>query len=244
MSILAAKCPCCGRDIGIEENSEEYTCVFCGTKLKVSALKTELVNASGDSGSSGEDGSSGSRRRSHHSSRDSSHHSSHGSSHHSSHGSSHRSSHGSDSDPDQIDAPELTQEEIDEQLKRKAEYKEELHSALHQINELRARRPKLDARLRAVVTLGVVGVVLAVFAAICIVFSATRGEGGDVMLIVSCAVALVALAMLITSAIRRNDIKKQKSRLEESIIEKKQKRDVLIGRLNKINKTLHIHSDE
>ncbi|MBO4384454.1 MAG: TFIIB-type zinc ribbon-containing protein [Clostridia bacterium] len=41
MSIVAAKCPVCGRDIGFDESAAEYTCIFCGAKLTTSALKTE-----------------------------------------------------------------------------------------------------------------------------------------------------------------------------------------------------------
>ena len=152
MSILAAKCPCCGRDIGIEENTEEYTCVFCGTKLKVAALKTTPVEeADKQSGAAevkdapvnGEHKSSAGGESERHG--------------------RHHSRHESVS-PKEINAPELTREEIEEELKRKAEFKEELHSALHQINELRARRPKLEARLRTVTTLGIVGAILAVVA--------------------------------------------------------------------------------
>ncbi len=43
MSVLAAKCPCCGRDIGFDENTQEYTCVFCGAKLQIAALKTQRL---------------------------------------------------------------------------------------------------------------------------------------------------------------------------------------------------------
>ncbi|MBQ1520135.1 MAG: TFIIB-type zinc ribbon-containing protein [Clostridia bacterium] len=230
MSILAAKCPCCGRDIGIEENTEEYTCVFCGTKLKVAALKTTPVEeADKQSGAAevkdapvnGEHKSSAGGENGRHG--------------------RHHSRHESVSSKE-INAPELTREEIEEELKRKAEFKEELHSALHQINELRARRPKLEARLRTVTTLGIVGAILAVVAGGGMFFFAD-GES-DMLLIVSGVLAVLALAMLITSGIRRKDVKKQQSRLEESILEKKQKRDILIGRLNKINKTLHIHSDD
>ena len=222
MSILAAKCPCCGRDIGIQENTEEYSCVFCGAKLKVSALKTELIEKREAVKEEPKPEKHAGESRA-----------SHGEKEHAGHG---------------ADAPELSQEEIDRQLKRKAEFKEELHSAVRQIDELRQRRPKLEAKLRTINTLGIIGAILAVAAGAAIVLfaegSAEEGSGNTMALIVAGGIALVSLFMLILSFIRRSDIKKQRKRLEDSIIEKKQKRDILIGRLNKINKMLHIHSDE
>ena len=225
MSILAAKCPCCGRDIGFDENTQEYTCVFCGAQLKVSALKTQAVEPvvkKSDAPVKEEkkpkqaDPAQFSKRR-------------------------HREVRTADDiDPAEVG---MTREEIEEQLKRKAEYKEELHAVVKQIDEFRARRPKLEAKRKTVTTLGGVGIGLAVAAAVAIMlFADGESELSDALLVISGIVAAVAVFMLILSAVRRRDIKKQQSRLEETILEKKQKRDVLIGRLNKINKALHIHS--
>lgn len=227
MSILAAKCPCCGRDIGFEDNTEEYTCVFCGTQLQVSALKTQLV-ANGAASAKAEapkkDPAPRTEKQKKHYLLSKDVHSA------------------DDIDPKEVG---LTREEIEEQLKRKAEYKEELHSVVRQIDEFRARRPKLEARRKTVSTLTGIGVGLAVAAAAALaLFVDGDGEYNDLILIACGVIAVVALVMLITSAIQRSDVKKQQSRLEETIIEKKQKRDVLIGRLNKINKTLHIHSSK
>ena len=236
MSVLAAKCPCCGRDIGIQENSEEYTCVFCGTSLKVAALKTERIDtpetrheeAQASPPEANEEPS--------------------GSLEESGEGQGERASDIHGKSRGGVNAPELSEEEIEHQLKRKAEFKEELHSALHQIDELRARRPKLEARLRTVKTLGLIGAIVAVLAGAAIFLlvdgSSEEAPSNRLILIAAAGAAVLALVMLITAAIRIRDINKQKSRLEESIIEKKQKRDILIGRLNKINKMLHIHSSE
>ena len=227
MSVLAAKCPCCGRDIGFEESVEEYTCVFCGAELKVSALKTEHLDPAQKKEEPGArqakeepkpDPDMFSHRHHHH----------------------REVRTADDIDPAEVG---LTREEIEEHLKRKAEYKEELHAVVDQIDEFRARRPKLKARSKTVSTLSGVGIGLAVASAIAILlFADGESELNDVLLVVSGITAAVAVFMLVLSFIRRNDIKKQQSRLEETILEKKQKRDVLIGRINKINKTLHIHS--
>lgn len=227
MGILAAKCPCCGRDIGFEENTTDYTCVFCGAELKVSALKTQAVEPTvkkSDAPVKEEkeekkpkpDPAQFSKRR-------------------------HREVRTADDiDPAEVG---MTREQIEEQLQRKAEYKEELHAVVKQIDEFRARRPKLEAKRKTVTTLGGVGIGLAVAAAVAIMlFADGESDLSDVLLVISGIVAAVAVFMLILSAVRRRDIKKQQSRLEETILEKKQKRDVLIGRLNKINKALHIHS--
>lgn len=252
MSILAAKCPCCGRDIGFEKDIEEVTCVFCGARLKVAALKTETVeppaqNAkpSESNGASDPSADKGSQSSEHH--RSEHHHGEHhhGEHHHSEHhhsehhhGEHHHGEHRES--VREVNAPELTEEEIAEELKRKAEFKDELHTTVHQINDLRARRPKLQTKLRTISTLGIVGAILAVGAGLAIFLFAEGDSENTLLMIISGVVALIALAMLITSAVRRGEIKKQQSRLEESILEKKQKRDILIGRLNKINKTLHI----
>lgn len=233
MAILAAKCPCCGRDIGIEENTEEYTCVFCGTKLKVSALKTELLDAP----SQEDDPSSDSRRGSRHGSHRSSHRSSHHSSHHSSGDGSHHSHHHSE------ETRELTEEEKEEQLKLKAEYKEELKESMHQLNELRAKRPPLEKKqkmARAFLWAGAGFASLALAAAGWFVYRRMIG----IPLYAAAGAAAIGLAVLITAYVKLRGVKKEKSALDQDILEKKQKRDILVGRLNKINRLLHIHSEE
>ena len=50
MAILAANCPCCGRDIGFDESAKEYTCIFCGAKLITATLVKERLDSHANSG--------------------------------------------------------------------------------------------------------------------------------------------------------------------------------------------------
>lgn len=246
MEILAAKCPCCGRDIGFEENVKEYTCIFCGAVLKTAALKSEHVGAQNNAEKTDKGGADkgGSKKAGLYTDRAHSDHAhfdrDHASHSHSSHSHSHSRSR---SEPEAEEMTELSEEEVKHQLERKAEFKKELHEEVKQLDELRAKRPKLEAKVKAANLLSIMGIVLTALSAVGIMITVDSGDNSQGF-IISLALAGVALFMLITSLIRKRDIKSQQSKLEASIREKKEKRDILIGRLNKINKMLHIHSDE
>ena len=248
MEILAAKCPCCGRDIVFEENVKEYTCIFCGAVLKTAALKSEHVGAQNNAEKTDKGGAdkSGSKKAGLYTDRAHSAHAhfdrDHASHSHSSHSHSHSHS-SSRSEPEAEEMTELSEEEVKHQLERKAEFKKELHEAVKQLDDLRAKRPKLEAKVKAANLLSIMGIVLTALSAVGIMITVDSGDNSQGF-IISLALAGVALFMLITSLIRKRDIKSQQSKLEASIREKKEKRDILIGRLNKINKMLHIHSDE
>lgn len=137
---------------------------------------------------------------------------------------------------------ELTDEQVTKELIRKAGFKSDLKKVEKQIDELRGKRTGYESRLKALRSLTVIGIVLAAAAAaIVAIFADNSGDGPDLSLIIAGIMAAAALFTLILSEVRRRDVKKQRARLEENILVKKQERDILIGRLNKINKRLHIH---
>ncbi len=194
MSVFAGICPCCGKDIGFDPDSTEYTCAHCGAVLKTAALKGERVGAP------------------------------------------------SDASPDGDGREQLDDEQITRELIRKAGFKTELKRAEKELDDLRARRPAYEKRLNALRSLTAVGVVLAAAAAAVVaIFADAGGEGPDASLITAGVLAAAGVFMLIIAEARRREIKKDRAKLEESILIKKQERDILIGRLNKINKKLHIH---
>ncbi|MBR6428193.1 MAG: TFIIB-type zinc ribbon-containing protein [Clostridia bacterium] len=194
MSVFAGICPCCGKDIGFDPGSSEYTCVHCGAVLKTAALKGERVGVPAD-------GSSGANHE------------------------------------DQPDDEQITRELI-----RKAGFKTELKKAEKELGDLRARRPAFEKRLKALRSLTAIGIVLAAAAAAVVaIFADSSGDGPDTSLIAAGVIAAAGVFMLILAEVRRREIKKDRAKLEDTILIKKQERDILIGRLNKINKKLHIH---
>ncbi|MBO4562958.1 MAG: hypothetical protein J5772_05020 [Clostridia bacterium] len=208
MSVYAAKCPCCGRDIGFDGEAAECTCIFCGAKLLTSALKKELVDPPKEE----------------------------------------KAEKAPEPAPPKEEKaegePELTEEELRLELDRKAEYKSELHRVLKQIDELRARRPGYKSQLKTAGGTLIAGAVM-IAAAPVLLFTLYDPEKGFTGSLVTgaCVAGLVGVFVLAISLVRRRDIRNQQGKLESMIRDKKDKRDVLIGRLNKINKKLHIHHD-
>lgn len=236
MAILAANCPCCGRDIGFDENAREYTCIFCGAKLITATLvKERLDPAHADAGYE-------------------------------------RYRKGDYSDPsvkvkrqpaaepqkpaavqkpapepkkesEKPKEPELTEEEIRTQLMRKTEFKQELRDTVKEIDTLRSRRERFTLQLKSCKWLMAVGLVLiALSAAVMMLFG--NNEELSHRFIIAGALASLGIIALILSEVKKNGVKKQQKELEKNIEEKKEKRDILIGRLNKINKRLHIHDSD
>lgn len=236
MSIVAAKCPVCGRDIGFEETAEEYVCIFCGAKLMTSALKSEHVNRVmggepekkpmkkpddlfGKRPNIVPPRADGEREQM--------------------------------KKPEPVqkaeskDEPELTEEEIKHELERKVGFKEELRQVVKQIDELRGKRDPLKNKLKTLKTMSMVGLIgfgVVVIAAFILLDG--NSVNSTYVLLGASLLGLIAGFMFVFSLIRRKETEKEQKRLEKTISEKKQKRDVLIGRLNKINKKLHIHHDD
>ncbi len=241
MAILAANCPCCGRDIGFDESVKEYTCIFCGAKLITAALVKERVEHSHGHSSYEhyrKDDFSDKHRRSGSVVRERETES--------------KASAKQTEKPDisfeskpaeKKPEPELTEDEIREQLMRKAEFKQELRDIVKEIDTLRSQRTRFTPQLNFCRMLMIFGLIfIAVAAAIVIIFDGAEDVTRRV--IIAAVVAGLGLIALIVSEIKKNAVKKQQKKLEETISEKKEKRDILIGRLNKINKLLHIHSDD
>lgn len=243
MSIVAARCPVCGRDIGFEEGVEEYTCIFCGEKLMTSALIKEPVNGAKkpemkkyvppekrtpSERSSSADYTSGSGS---------------GSRHHSSeHSHSHSHSDGADKpvEPER----ELTEEEVKEYLEKKTRAKAELHDVVKEIDSLREKRDPLKERLKTTKNMtlyGCIGAGAVILAMI--IFYDISAQNNVYVMLGGLVLGATAIFMIVLSWIRRKEIKTSQKRLEKTIGEKKDKRDTLIARLNRINKKLHIHSD-
>lgn len=144
----------------------------------------------------------------------------------------------------EINAPELTPDQIAEELDRKAKFKAELKHTVHRIDELRSRRRVYSSQKNvARILISVGAVCVAAAAAVMLLFRDPNGGVPLLTAMMTGALALVGIVTVIVGAARMGEVKKQRARLEESIREHKEKRDVLIGRLNKINKTLHIHHD-
>lgn len=136
---------------------------------------------------------------------------------------------------------ELSPEERERELKRKAEFKEELKALVRRIDELHERRPVLEKQRKSMRGLTIAGVAAALIAALILFSEKPTSRDVTFVFIVSTAIAAVGLVMLILSAIRRAEIIKQQEKLEAEMKVKKEKRDILIGRLNKINSRLHEH---
>ena len=246
MAIYAANCPCCGRDIGFDEGVKEYTCIFCGAKLITATLAKELIDHDRKAGyehyrrndAEDERHSSGSGRE--HSS--DSYHEHHHEHHHSEHSTHEHSEEKSAEKEPKNEEPELTEEEIRVQLMRKAEFKQELRDVVKEIDSLRARRGHFTSQLKVCKTLMIIGLVFVGLAAGVMLIPAGIIEE-NARFIAAGALAAIGVAILIFSETKKNGVKKQQKKLEENISDKKENRDILIGRLNKINKRLHIHSD-
>lgn len=216
MSIVAAKCPCCGRDIGFEENTAEYTCIFCGARLHTSALKSEVLN-NGAEASPARPAAVQQKP-------------------------AQQAGQTKPAAPVRKEQPAsgLSEEEKALQLKRKAELKDELKKVVKQIDEMRARRPKLEGRVKTAKGLMSGGIAVAVAAVF--IFLLCVGEGGSnstLGIVASIIAAIVAVATLVIASVRGREMKEELKRLEKNISEKKEKREVLIGRLNKISKRLN-----
>lgn len=225
MSIVAAKCPVCGRDIGFDEKAEEYTCIFCGSKLMTSALKKEHL-------SNRPDRERPPVRREIIRSSDEK---------------PKEQPHEKPQAPAPEHAPEseLTEEEIKHELERKAGFKQELHDVVKEIDELRAKRAPLENRVKTAKTMSIVGVVIIGAALIGLFLLIDNPSIQRSYVILGGALAGgIGIFTVIFSLVRKKESSSARKKLENRISEKKQKRDILIGRLNKINKKLHIHHDE
>lgn len=238
MAILAANCPCCGRDIGFDEHAKEYTCIFCGAKLITAALVKERLDSQTNAGyeryrkGDADDVRHRSGRRQYAEPK--------------------AETASAKPEPAKAEAPakpaepekkepELTEEEIRVQLMRKAEFKQELRDVVKEIDTLRSRRERFTSQLSVCRTLMIIGLVFIAAAVAVIVF---LGEKLDYSLLLAGGLAALGVFTLILSEIKKNSVKKQQKKHEQTIEEKKEKRDILIGRLNKINKHLHIHDGE
>ena len=138
---------------------------------------------------------------------------------------------------------ELTEEEIRAQLMRKAEFKQELRDVVKEIDTLRSRRERFTSELKVCRTLMIVGLVFIAAAALVIILFGNNEEV-TYRFVIAAALAGLGVFTLILSEVKKNSVKKQQKKHEQTIEEKKEKRDILIGRLNKINKRLHIHDGD
>ena len=244
MAILAANCPCCGRDIGFDENAREYTCIFCGAKLITATLVKEKLDPNANAGyeryRKGDITDSWGRGKRADQPRQS--------------GAAEAAPSSGEKKPaaetvkkeekpaEKPAEPELTEEEIRVQLMRKAEFKQELRDVVKEIDTLRSRRTRYTDQLKLCKYLMIVGLVL-VAAAAAIMILLSDNESFEYRFVVAGACAGLGVLTLILSEVKKNGVKKQQKKLETNIDEKKDKRDILIGRLNKINMRLHIHDD-
>ncbi len=222
MSIVAAKCPCCGRDIGFEENTAEYTCIFCGARLRTSALRSEVL--SGGNASSPRPAAETEARPHTHSQEKP------------------REQSGESSERAEREQESLSEEETALQLKRKAEFKEELKKIVKQIDDMRSRKHKLQAKLKTakgLISGGMGAAVIGIFLLVLFI-----NEHSTFGIIASIVIFMIGGFTLVYSSLRGRETKEELKTLEKSIGEKKEKRDVLIGRLNKINKRLNITHGE
>lgn len=224
MSIVAAKCPVCGRDIGFEESAAEYECIFCGAKLMTSALKKERLDNRARAErpavrrevkrSSDEKPPEAPEKK-------------------------------PPEEPKAASEPELTEEEIKHELERKAGFKQELHDVAKEIDDLRKKRAPLENRVKTAKLMSIIGAVTigaAVIALFLLIDSAAVQKG--YVILGGALLGGIGIFMMVFSLMRNKEALAARKKLETRISEKKQKRDVLIGRLNKINKKLHIHHDE
>lgn len=224
MSMVAAKCPVCGRDIAFDESIAEYTCVFCGAKLKTSALKSEHLGGGSTDPFDKPVAPARNpvrppaikddepRRETKHETRSS--------------------------------EPELSEEEKNRELEKKAGYKQELRDVNKQIDELRAKRDPLKNQLKNSKFMTVAGVIVAGVVLLAAMFLMDDGRlNQNVILMGAVIIGVIAIFMIVFSLIRKSETEKAQKKLEKTITEKKKKRDDLIGRLNYINKKLHIHHD-
>lgn len=226
MNDITVTCPLCGNQFVIQNSMRECFCTSCGAKLLTAALVKEPAEVSVREEPAEAEAPREDER-------------------HDTPVAEAPAASEKHSSVEGINAPELTEEEIAEELERKAKYKAELKHTVKRIDELRARRSVFSSQkdtARVIISVGAVSIAAA--AAVLLIF---RGSDGGVTLLsglIGGALGLVGAAMVILGSARMGDIKKQRARLEESIQEHKQKRDVLIGRLNRINKRLHIQHDE
>lgn len=262
MAILAANCPCCGRDIGFDENAKECTCIFCGAKLITAALVKERlesnnINAGYEMYRKGDDsdnnywgmkrpadprmGMPGMGMPSHAPAAPARPAPEERAAEPAAKPVSEPAA--KPAEKEKEPEKELTEEEIRIQLMRKAEFKQELREAVKEIDDMRAKRERYASQLKTCNLLMTVGLVFIGLAAAIMVLFDSNGEDKTRFIIAGSLTAL-GLFTLIISEVRRNSVKKQSKNNEKLITEKKEKRDVLIGRLNKINKHLHIHDDE
>ena len=271
MSLFSAKCPCCGGEIRFDEKDAEHVCAACGTKLLTSALEKSPVADRIEPESEPEPQrerehhhSHGSEYEHHHRSEQSrgrerecrhgsehrhshsyegEHHHSHDGEHHHRHDGEHHHSRESEREaPQTINAPELTEKEIAEELERKAAYKQELKKTVKQIDSLRERRSGLRKRKGAPKKLSIAGAVMAAVAVVEMLLLADNEETRTLSLIAGGVLALLATAMFISSVVSAREIKNSLAKVEEKLSSKKDRRDELISKLDGINRKLHIHS--
>ena len=249
MSIFAANCPCCGRDIGFDESAKEYTCIFCGAKLITATLVKERLDSTHQNAGY-ERYRKGDHTDAEHSGRRQ--------------GASWHGPVKQEAQPAPSEQPqkaeekpaeeepheeekheELTEEQIRVQLMRKAEFKQELRDTVKEIDNLRSKRERFTSQLKTCKLLMWMGLsFIGIAAVIAIMFGDKEGGVFGDSLMVALALAILGIVALILSEVKKNGVKKQQKKHEQTIEEKKEKRDILIGRLNKINKRLHIHDDD
>ena len=240
MAIVAANCPCCGRDIGFEEGSKEYTCIFCGAKLITAALVKERLDTHANTGY--ERYRKGDADDARHRAKQKQYAPPTAEVEKKTESTQETAPKAEPAKPEKTE-PELTEEEIRVQLMRKTEFKQELREVVKEIDTLRSRRERFTTQLKTCRVLMIMGLVL-IGAAAAVVILFGNNEELPSRFIVAGALAALGLVALILSEVKKNGVKKEQKKHEHTIEEKKEKRDILIGRLNKINKRLHIHDGD
>ena len=217
MSIVAAKCPVCGRDIGFDETAAEYTCIFCGARLKTAALKCEKPVKAADRAAGRTEA-------------------------HSDVAAVFERHVGNVTDRDRVTAEGLSEEEIEAELSRKVGLKEELRLTVKEIDALRKKRDPIKAMgKRMNKAFAFAGLFLAIaLIAFFFVFGSAEKYRTPVM-IASAVVFVLGLALIVYAAVRKRRVASDGEKLEENITAKKSKRDGIIDELNAINKKLGIH---
>ncbi len=252
MAIYAATCPCCGRDIGFDENASEHTCIFCGAKLITAALAREKLDSNGKAhdyehyrDDDALDAAFASRREAVHMPTANQTPSSPQPMRPYAQPQNTNSSAQSAS-AEQGEKP-LTDEEVREQLMRKAGFKQELRAVVKEIDVLRGRRKRYESGIKLSKLITLSGVILMLIACV-LAFSMLNDDltvkANLYPLIIAAVLLMGGVGLTILAEVRKKGIAKQQKKLEDSIADKKGKRDTLIGRLNKINHVLHIHEDE
>lgn len=212
MSIVSAKCPVCGHEIGFDETAVEYTCIFCGAKLKTSALKVEKP-AEAPSDEQSHDLSAFFGR--------------------------HKDK---VSERDRVTAVGLSEEEITSELARKVGLKEDLRHAVKAVDALRNKRHSLKERKKKLTrSLAIGSAAAAVSLLVFFLVLGSEMKVFLPVTIVSGLIFAFGSALIIISLVNKKKVSDAMEKLEENILDKKAARDSLIDELNAINRKLGIH---